>query len=259
MIINEYQYAKKIIEDKEIPKGVSIKKLISYIARYFYNDNKDKKPIEFRKFIFEKMKQYNLDSGYYRESLYSNYVDTFCKKLLRGKISYKLANPISVTLTKKEIDEIKKAATEKHQKLLFTMYVLAKTRDQSNGWINYSLREIFQYANINVVRKEKILMLNDLKNWGLIETPVSYTKVAFKVKYHKETKKNPIVFNITDFNNIGNQYVVTIRDGWKMCECCGRLIKIKGRANKYCNKCATKIQYQKINEYHERNKNFTKN
>ena len=256
MIINEYQYAKEIIEKKELPKGVSIKKLISYIARYYYNDYKDESVLKFKTFIFQELAKYNLDSGYYRESLYNSYVENICRKIIKGEIYPKLANPIEVQITKKELDLIKSASSEKHQKLLFTLYVLAKTREQSKGWINYSLKEIFQYANINITREEKIYMMNDLKSWGFIETPTSYTKVAFKVTYYEENYDNPVVMIISSFNNIGNQYAVTVRDGWKMCECCGRLIKIKSKndgSTKYCNKCAYQNKLD-LNKQYYRNK-----
>ena len=44
-----------------------------------------------------------------------------------------------------------------------------------------------------------------------------------------------------------------IKDDFKLCECCGKLIKIKskdGRPPKYCKKCAYDIKLQKNNEYY---------
>lgn len=252
MIINEYEYVKSIMDRNEKPKDISIKKLISYIARYYYADHKDDKISDYKEFVFSKLNDFNLDSSYYRESIYDNYVRLICRKILKGQVNNTLCNPKEIQISLKEFETIKSVPSERHQKLLFTMYILAKTRPNSNGWVNYSLKEIFQCANINIKRDDKILMINDLKEWGYITTSLSYKRTGFKVEYYEVNEENPLEKIITNFSNIGNQYIVMIRDGWKMCECCGRVIKIKGNATKYCNKCATKIQYQQINEYHYR-------
>ena len=33
-----------------------------------------------------------------------------------------------------------------------------------------------------------------------------------------------------------------MKDGYKLCEVCGKLIKIKGANSKYCEKCAGEIE-----------------
>lgn len=252
MIIDEYHYVKEIIESKQKPKEVSIKKLIIYIIKYYYSEHKYNNINNYKRFVFDKLSEFNLDSGYYRESLYDHFVGLMCKKVLKNQINIELANPIEVYLTKNEVNIIKSLPSEREQKLLFTMYVLAKTRNNSKGWINYSLKEIFQYANINVKRSEKILMINDLRALGAITTSMSYKRTGFKVEYKEETDDNPREYIIKDFKNIGNQYIASIRNGWKMCECCGRLIKIKGPATKYCNKCAYKNKLILNNDYYHK-------
>lgn len=252
MIINEYEYVKGIMERHEKPKDISIKKLISYIAKYYYSDHINDKLMKYKQFVFSKLNEFNLDSSYYRESLYDNYVNLICKKILKGQVNSTLFNPKEIQISKKEFDIIRSVPSERHQKLLFTMYVLAKTRLNSNGWVNYSLKEIFQCANINIKRDDKILMINDLKEWGYITTSLSYKRTGFKVEYYEVDEENSIEKVITNFSNIGNQYIVMIRDGWKMCECCGRLIKIKGNATKYCNKCLQERQLEQDRIYQDK-------
>lgn len=259
MIIDEYKYVKNIIDSKEKPKEVSIKKLISYIAKFYYEDHKDDSTSKYKDFIFCELENFKLDSSYYRKSLYDKFVGLICKKILKGEINRELSNPVEIKLTKKELEIIQSVPSEKYQKLLFTMYVLAKTRRNSQGWVNYSLKEIFQCANINIKRDEKILMINDLKSLEVITTSMSYKRVGFKVNYEEVNEDNPYVFTISDFNNIGNQYIASIRVGWKMCECCGRLVKMKGPATKYCNKCAYKIKLEQNNEYYHNKEKINEN
>ena len=65
-----------------------------------------------------------------------------------------------------------------------------------------------------------------------------------------------IVYNVEDFNNLGNQLMVLLKSGYKQCQSCGKLIKIKSKTKpeKYCDKCAYSTKLEQVNECKRRKK-----
>ena len=48
-----------------------------------------------------------------------------------------------------------------------------------------------------------------------------------------------IAYKVTQFENIGNQYIGNFKKGYKQCaNGCGRKIRITGTNDKYCKNCA---------------------
>ena len=47
-----------------------------------------------------------------------------------------------------------------------------------------------------------------------------------------------IAYKVTQFENIGNQYIGNFKKGYKQCKCCGKRIKDTGNKKMYCVKCA---------------------
>lgn len=243
IIINEYDYVKQILETKVIPKGVSNKRVLLYIAKYYFN------PLysieEMKSLIFKKMSEFNLPANYYQEYKYDTYVKGICEKLLSKELSNEFRKVSSVDLYQSELDVINEGETDKEKKILFTLFVLAKINGTNSGWVNNEIKDIFQLANVTATIKERALLLHKLYKAGLIGQSKKNDKLGYKVELGNAD--DLIVLVINSFENIGNQYIANFKDGWRMCKHCGKLFKIKSKkdfSSKYCKQCAIEIHNQ---------------
>lgn len=246
ILFNEREYVANIIETRDKPKRMGIKRLIRYLALYYYEDYKDKSIREYTDRIKQEMKLMHLYIWEYREFEYANYIKSICTKYKRGVLSPKMIECNEIAITEKEIEIIKSAQTEKEQKVLFTLYALAKVIPTPTGWVNRSISDIFQYANVNGTKKDKHNIIHSLYQQGLIELSNSLRIYGYKVDLQDDDR---IAMTLTNFKNIGNQYLSQYKDGWKMCQECGRMIKIKAPNQKYCKKCSEIIQKQQIKDW----------
>ena len=62
----------------------------------------------------------------------------------------------------------------------------------------------------------------------------------------------PIELEVTTFDNLGNQFLSHITPSKKMCEKCGKLIKVKGKNMHYCNTCSKLMELEKYKKYNEK-------
>lgn len=240
IIINEYDYVKGIMDSREVPKDVSNKRLLTYIAKYYFLP--DRSVDEFKTFVFDEMKKFNLPLNNYQEYKYDSYVKSLCEKLLSNEMSSELKNVSSVDIYESELVVIQKGENDKERKLLFTLFVLAKINGNNTGWVNNETKDIFGLANITASTNDRALLIHKLYKSGLISQNHKNDKLGYKVELG--SCDEPIILTLTSFDNIGNQYIANFKQGWKMCECCGKLFKVKSKydgSSKYCKQCAEKI------------------
>ena len=255
IIINEYEYVKQILESKIIPKGVSNKRMLAYIAKYYFNPQSTID--DMIKLVFIKMDEFNLTIEYYQEYKYAAYVKNICEKLFSGEISPDFRRVESVNIYKSELDIISKGENDKERKLLFTLFVLAKVNETNSGWINNEIKDIFQLANITI--KDRAAMIYKLYHAGLLNQSQKIDNLSLKVELGNDDE--PVVLVVSSFENIGNQYIANFKDGWKMCQCCGKLYKVKSNkdfSSKYCKQCSKDMfnEQCKINMRKLRNTNM---
>lgn len=247
IIINEYQYAKDIMDSLKVPENMSVKELLRYIAKYYYQEDYTTK--EYMEIIFDKIREFNLSSSKYQEYKYENYVKNMCVKLLSGDMSHILRDIKSVCIYESEIEIINKCENDKQKKLLFTLYVLAKINN-SNGWVNYELKDVFSLANVTATIEDRCMLIHDLYKNGLIQQTYKVDSQGCKVELGSADEN--VAVSINSFVNIGNQYISLFKPGWKMCECCGKLFKVKGSNSKYCKACARAKELEKYMRYNEK-------
>lgn len=253
IIINEYDYVKQILESKVIPKGVSNKRVLLYIAKYYFNPEYSVK--EMVDLVFFKMKEFKLPVEIYQEYKYVSYVKGVCEKLLTKELSSDFRKVESVNLYQSELDIINRGETDKEKKVLFTLFILAKVNGTNSGWVNNEIKDIFQLANVTATIKERALLLHKLYKAELIGQSRKNDKLGYKVEL--ENNDEQVVLVIDSFENIGNQYIANFKYGWKMCECCGKLFKVKsneGRPGKYCKQCGYQIKLEQVNQCKSRRK-----
>lgn len=240
IIFNEYHYFLDILERNDASK-IGIKRLITYLAKYYYDECKHLSGREYRDKVLKRMKDFHLPVERYTEYNFANYTLAQCSKMKSGKISHNFHVINEIIITKPEMEIIRKASSERAQKLLFTLYVLSKNRENPTGWVNYCLKDIFEYANISITNNEKYALLRELYSDGLIKINHKIGKSGYKVTL---VDGDPEIV-IDQFHDFGRQYIVSYKDDWTMCRNCGSLLKIKaktGRPLQYCKKCADEVR-----------------
>lgn len=234
IIINEYEYAKQILESRTIPKNVSNKRVLLYIAKYYFNP--ECSVAKMIQIVFDKMAEFNLPKEVYQEYKYEKYVKGICEKLLSRELSAEFKQVESVNIYQSELDIINQAETDKEKKLLFTLFVLAKISGNNFGWVNYDIKDIFQLANITATVKDRAGIIYKLYTAGLVDQSQKIDNLSLKVELGNTDE--PIILIIDSFENIGNQYIANFKQGWKLCYCCKKLFKIRGSNSRYCKTCA---------------------
>lgn len=239
---NEKEFVTNIVSTKVKPNNVAVSSLFKYLARYYYEQCKDMTATEFTKFLLEKIKEYNLDIIEYEEYKYYSFVKRICEKMKKGEMRRELIDIPEVAITKEEIKQIQKADGWQKQKIMFTLYVLAKLCYKPTGWINNTTREIFELANVGISLEKRDYMLHDLYAEGLIDFRKGVDRSGIFVKLEPSDEAEVIVRR---FDNIGNQYLAKYKDGWTICKICGRMVRLNGEhdhSRKYCKKCSENIK-----------------
>ena len=160
---------------------------------------------------------------------------------------YKLINLSGITITVPEMNTIKSLSSIIQQRLMFTLLCLAKygnaVNERNGGWVNLSQRDIFALANITLTTKRQSLAINDLWQAGLVGYSCLVDNINLQVKIIEDGDE---AITISDFRNLGNQYMRYISSDYVECESCGIVIKKDtkhaGRPTKYCKECANIIK-----------------
>lgn len=152
-----------------------------------------------------------------------------------------------VSITKGEIESIRKLNGIMLQMLMFTLLCVAKygnaVNKDNNGWVNRDTKEIFGMANVTITTKRQSLLINDLWSAGYIGYSRVVDNININVKCIDDEGEQEMF--ITDFRNLGFQYRRHEGDKYMECCNCGLVIKKTSNRQKYCKDCATDINRQK--------------
>ena len=133
---------------------------------------------------------------------------------------------------------------------MFTMLCLAKYGNEisptNNNWVNKKDKDIFTLSNITATLKRQSLMINDLWTLGY----VGYSRVVDNINLNVKIVDNdrPEVLFVSDFRNLGNQYMRYCGEKFIECQSCGKVVRQNKNVQKYCTECATEINRQKTLE-----------
>lgn len=248
LIFDERGQIEKILKSKEKPPKMGIRSLLRYIAMYYYEEFAPQPLEEYIYKVQDIIRGFSLPLYMYEESRFYKYIFRICSRMKGGTMNHILRDSTPVSITEAELQIIKAAPSERHQKLLFTLYVMAKKSIPASGWVNFSLRDIFAFANVYVNQNQKYEMIYELNQQGLIEVNHIIDKQGYKVNLIDDS---PSVVTISDFRSLGNQYLGKVKEGWIDCNQCHRMVKIKSKhdhSRKYCHKCAAEVDRQKARE-----------
>lgn len=147
-----------------------------------------------------------------------------------------------IDITQPEIDLINAVPGIQTRRLAFTLLCLSKYWNEVNhhadNWVNSSDSDIMRMANINTSIKRQSAMFHTLYALGFIRFSRKVDNMNVQVCFAKD---GDVALSITDFRNLGYQYLRYLGECFTECENCGVVIRanvINGRPRKYCNECA---------------------
>ena len=272
IILNEVELAKDIIKRAEGEANPSLvgKKpsyTLSLLARYMKQVEKKKDEV-----IFEYLDSFmSKHANGYNSVLWGNKIQSCVKKAKKNKL-----NQIDyIGITQKELDIIAKLKNEKQERLAFTMLCYAKyyntINEMNNNWINVSLTDLFKSARVYSEKGvSNRLMINDIKDkidiqfidektkkvknkkWMELALLVSSTNIKLNFI---DNESDEYTIKITDFRELGYEYLLYKGLNYGRCRECGILFK-KLKPNKlYCSTCEKEKKLESSRKWKKANRN----
>ena len=233
IIINEKEYAQERIKNKNV--GDNIYQTLTILAKYYYSQGMKRKAVcvELQNFLEISYPKYSINKAYWTETI---------EKIATKNSKEKLFESDGVWITESEWNEINKLGNKILSKLAFTLLCIAKINNQkkqnNNNWVNTEIKEIFKIANISCSIDLRAKRLGYIISNGLIEFAKKIDNLNIKVLFidEQENKK----FIVSDFRDLGNEYLYRIGENYIRCAECGKLVKNNKFGNKkYCPSCAS--------------------
>ena len=236
IILNEREYAQKCLDTYSY--GENIYETLQILAKYYYADGLRAKRIEKKllEFLQENYPRYSSNMLKWQETV---------EKISRRAGKYPLYEDAGVMITQAELDTIDAIEEKKGKpvlrRLAFTLLCLAKLanqrHDKNNGWVNTEAKDIFQMAHISASKVRQYQMLGDLGMMGLLEFPKKNDNLSNRVTFINDD--SPYVLTITDFRELGYEYLLYLGENYIRCASCGMLVKNSlKKPRRYCSNCA---------------------
>lgn len=230
---------------KKKPDELSMGYFITLIAKYYFSKELDAE--ELTNIVKKKILEFDLDN--YQEYKYHIKIMNTCEGLFNNSIDRIFKEKEYIPIYENELRLIGTLPTDKQRKLMFTFFAIARYMD-CDGWINKKtskdISEVFKLANITLTSDKRNKLLHELYKNRYITFGKKVNNLNIKVNLDDS---GDIVYKVSDFNNIGNQYIGNFKKGYKQCKCCGKNYKIKSKndySSKYCKKCA-KEKHKQLN------------
>ena len=169
---------------------------------------------------------------------------------IESAVKYGMKHPLvmveKVIITKPEMERIQKINGVQAQRLAFTLLCIAKftmlVDPKTDGWVNTE-RDIMRMANINTSYKRQNLLYGQLLDAGMLQPSKRITNLNVRVLYMEEGET---ALEVTDYRNLGNQYMKYLGGPYFVCRNCGQTVRIPAGANpwsvKYCPECAAQVK-----------------
>ena len=235
IILNEKEFAITCLDE-----GALIGKptqALSIIARYYYHclGYRKKKIVslltDFVKWYFPP----------YRDDMFK--WDDLIDKIAGNAHKKPLCEITDIWITQAELDKIATLNSKLLERLAFTYLCLAKYANikspSANSWVNQSDKEIFSLARVSLGSYERNVRIGMLEDLGFLEASNQLTNLSSRVTFINENSEK--VLRITDFRELGYEYLKYKGGNFIRCGSCGVLTKgNKTGTKRYCDQC---VQY----------------
>ena len=144
----------------------------------------------------------------FMKKYYNNYNsvkwDLTLDKIATQAEKYELIQVNNVSVTQNEISVIQVLKSKPMQRVLFTMLCLAKfynqTNSENNNWVNSKINDIFRLARVQISKVNKMLMLNDLMNLGLVKYSKKVDNLNICIQFIDDCSDTALV--VDDFREL---------------------------------------------------------
>jgi len=231
IVLNERKFAENYDKLKSGDKPFDV---MLILAKYYYKCGYKKSEIEQMLKSFLK-KTPNI---YYPEKAF---LDSTIEKVSSRAGKYELYEIDGIRVTKSELIVIRKIKNKSLEKIAFTLLCLAKLGNlknkKNNNWVNFRSKKIFEFARVTAKTDQRDYIIHELHSFGLIELSRNRLNLNIQVKFINNGNDNELF--VSDFRELGREYLKYCGENYIRCERCGLLVKgNKKRNKKYCNKCA---------------------
>lgn len=238
IVLNEHDWAREQIENKSL--GSKPYETFCRVAKYYLDEGLSKREARKHLDTFLTMCEPTASLPKWSETL--DYAIARATKRSAVDIEY-------ITITKPEMDKIDALDGKQVRRLAFTLLCLAKYWDivntQAEHWVNSKDSDIMRMANINTSIKRQSLMYHTLCELGMVRFSKKIDNTNVRVMFIEDGEP---ILKITDFRNLGYQYLKYHGEPYYECQNCGITVKMRdkgsGRKQKYCCECAVEIRMQ---------------
>lgn len=248
IVLNEHEWAEGMINSRSL--GSKPYETFCRVAKYYIDKNYSKR--ETRKMLDTFLLQCEPTASLPKWADMLDYAVNKATKYNAIMIDH-------IGISKTELAKIDSLEGTQLRRLAFTLLCLAKYWDivNPNGdhWVNSKDTEIMRMANINTSIKRQSSMYHTLNELGFIRFSKKVDNTNVRVCFIDNGEK---ALEVSDFRNLGYQYLKYKGEPYFECENCGLTVKVKtvkGRKQKYCQDCAIEIQMQQIVNSVMRNRN----
>ena len=242
IVLNEHEWAKEMIESRSL--GAKPFETLSRVAKYYIDKDYSKKEVRVMldTFLLQCEPTASLPK----------WADTLDYAVARA-LKYDAIKIDGIEITKSEMERIDALEGKQIRRLAFTLLCLAKYWDivnpQGDHWVNSKDSEIMRMANINTSIKRQSLMYHNLNDVGMVRFSKKVDNTNVRVCF---IAPGETAMTITDFRNLGYQYLRYHGEPYFECQNCGVTTKlndpIKGGKQKYCKECAVEVAMkQRVN------------
>ena len=242
IVLNEHEWARDMIASRSLGKKPF--ETLCRVARYYLDNQYSKK--EVRKMLDTFLLQCDPVASLPKWSDALDYA-------LDRAMKYPAVKIESIPITAEELRLIDKQKGSQARRLAFTLLCLAKYWDivNPNGdhWVNSRDSDIMRMANISTSVKRQSVLYHQLRESGLIQFSKKVDNTNVRVCF---ISPGEAVIHISDFRNLGYQYLKYQGDPYFECRGCGITAKFehpeKGKEQRYCRECAAAVAMrQRVN------------
>lgn len=242
IVLNENDWAHNAIEERTL--GEQPYETIHRVARYYLDEGYSKK--DTRKMLDQFLLMCEPTASLPK---WSGMLDFALDRATKRAAICK----DNIAISKAELASIATLESKQAKRLAFTLLCLAKYWDLVNPggdhWVNNKDNEIMRMANVNTSIKRQSILYAKLKEAGLIQFSRKVDNTNVRVCFIRDGDAG---LYISDFRNLGYQYLKYCGEPFFVCESCGLTVRAndsgRGRKQKYCKRCATEISTrQKVN------------
>lgn len=248
IILNENQYVRDILTNiysdktEEIVKpDIGFFKFLLWLIKY-YSD----KEFDYALYHVEDLVRNAMIKIYQKEYVHEKWRKMIMNVYdnLRNGIIKPLSHIHYIDVYAWDMTQVFKGETDRERKLMFSAYVMAHYK-AANGWLNLkTIKDIgdwFELSNVACTAFERMKLIGELKNKGLVEVTNSCDNLNIKVKMLDDYEGMEPVFRISEMENLGNLLIATYKEGYAMCSKCGKLIKVDNTLFAVCKKCSKTV------------------